>query len=115
MYLIHTAMILHALDVQRVLTVLPILTSKQVEIFDLTIDQKRSIVKKRRKNLKIFCLLKCILDTAVSITASVIVSLLLLSGDIEQNPGPLGGKDISLQWGSSPFCKWAKYLKDRHV
>ena len=37
------------------------------------------------------CLPKCVLDVAVSIAASVIVSLLLLSGDIEQNPGPLGG------------------------
>ena len=103
-------MIIHALDVRRVLTVLPILTSKRVEIFDPTVDQKGSVVKKRTKNLKIFCLLKCILDIAVSITTSVIVSLLLLSGDIEQNPGPLAGKDISLQWGEFTLCKWAKYV-----
>ena len=44
------------------------------------------------KNLRNdLCLPKCVLDVAVSIAASVIVSLLLLSGDIEQNPGPLGG------------------------
>ena len=44
------------------------------------------------KNLRNgLCLPKCVLDVAISIAASVIVSLLLLSGDIEQNPGPLGG------------------------
>jgi hypothetical protein len=37
------------------------------------------------------CLPKCVLDVVESIAVSVIVSLLLLSGDIEQNPGPLGG------------------------
>ena len=81
-------MIIHALDVRRVLSILPVLTSKQVEIFDVKIDQKGTLVKKRRKDLKMLCLLKCVLDVAMSIAASVIVSLLLLSGDIEQNPGP---------------------------
>ena len=78
-------MIIHAPDIQRVLSILPILTSRQVEIYNLRIDQKGRVMK---KDLKILCLLKCVLDVAMSIAASVIVSLLLLSGDIEQNPGP---------------------------
>ena len=109
--LTHTAMIVHALDMQRVLCVLAILTCNQVEIFKIKIDQKGTLVGKRRKDLKILCLLKCVLDVAVSISASVIVSLLLLSGDIEQNPGPLGGKAISLQWGSSPFASGPNAIK----
>ncbi len=34
---------------------------------------------------------KAVLDVALSIAASVILSLLLLSGDVEENPGPVGG------------------------
>ena len=86
-------MIIHALDVRRVLTIVEIFIHKQVEIFDAKINKKRSIIKERRKDLKILCLLKCVLNVALSVAASVIVSLLLLSGDIEQNPGPLGGKN----------------------
>ena len=95
-------MIIHALDIQRILTVLRILTCKQMEILDLKFDRKGTIVKKRRIDLlKILCLLKCTLDVALSVAGSVIVSLLLLSGDIERNPGPGKNDDISLhvtQW-----------------
>ena len=93
LYPIHTAMIMHALDMKRVSVLIITLTSK-VEIFDIEFDQKGSVVKKRRNYLKtVLFLFKCVLDVALSIAASVIISLLLLSGDIEQNPGPLGGKD----------------------
>ena len=34
---------------------------------------------------------KSMLDVVLSVAASVILSLLLLSGDVEENPGPLGG------------------------
>ena len=34
---------------------------------------------------------KAMLDVVLSVAASVILSLLLLSGDVEENPGPLGG------------------------
>ena len=94
LYPIHTAMIIHALDMKRVSVLIITLTSKKVEIFDIEVDQKGSTVKKKRNYLKtVLFLFKCVLDVAMSIAASVIVSLLLLSGDIEQNPGPLGGKD----------------------
>ena len=35
---------------------------------------------------------KAMLDVVLSVAASVILSLLLLSGDVEENPGPLGGR-----------------------
>ena len=34
---------------------------------------------------------KSMLDVVLSVAASIILSLLLLSGDVEENPGPLGG------------------------
>ena len=34
---------------------------------------------------------KAVLDVALSVAASVILSLLLISGDVEENPGPVGG------------------------
>ena len=34
---------------------------------------------------------KAVLDVALSVAASVILSLLLLAGDVEENPGPVGG------------------------
>ena len=101
LYPIPTAMIMHALDMKRVSVLIITLSSKKVEIFDVEFDQKGSTVKERRNYLKtVLFLFKCVLDVAMSIAASVIVSLLLLSGDIEQNPGPLGGKDDNKSWGA---------------
>ena len=37
---------------------------------------------------------KAVLDVALSVVASVILSLLLISGDVEENPGPVGGMYI---------------------
>ena len=34
---------------------------------------------------------KAVLDITLSVAASVILSLLLISGDVEENPGPVGG------------------------
>ena len=34
---------------------------------------------------------KAVLDVTLSVAASVILSLLLTSGDVEENPGPVGG------------------------
>ena len=38
---------------------------------------------------------KVVLDVALSVAASVILSLMLISGDVEENPGPIGGIIIS--------------------
>ena len=69
----------------RILSLLWVLINKQVEIVALKFG---SLVIKRREDLRILYLVNCILDVALSVAASVIASLLLLSGDIEQNPGP---------------------------
>ena len=39
----------------------------------------------------VLAMTKAVLDVALSVAASVILSLLLISGDIEENPGPVGG------------------------
>ena len=57
----------------------------------IAVDHKTGSTVKMRILRNGLCLPKCVLDVTASIAASVIVSLLLLSGDIEQNPGPLGG------------------------
>ena len=79
---------IHTPDMERILSLLRILINKQVEIVDLKFDQTGSIVTNRREDLRILYLVNSILDIALSVAASVVASLLLLSGDIEQNPGP---------------------------
>ncbi len=60
-----------------------VLMYKRVKMIDLKIDQYRSSAL-NGGNLKISYLFGIIL----SVAASVIASLLMLSGDIEENPGP---------------------------
>ena len=85
---IHAVAVIHTPDMERILSLLRILITKRVEIIDLKFDQTGSVVTKRREDLRILYLVNSILDVALSVAASVIASLLLLSGDIEQNPGP---------------------------
>ena len=49
--------------------------------------------KKRSVILRWLAVAKALLDTVLSVTSSVIVSKLLMSGDVEKNPGP-GGRWI---------------------
>ena len=79
---------MHTPDMERILSLLWRMINKQVEIFDLKCNQNGNLVVKRREDLRILYVMSCILDVALSVAASVIASLLLLSGDIEQNPGP---------------------------
>ena len=72
----------HALDLERILSLLRMLINKLVKI------KTKGLVTKRRDDLRILHLINCILDVALSVSASVVASLLLLSGDIEENPGP---------------------------
>ena len=91
----YTVAFVHAPDVEGVLSVFRILTNKEVEVFDLKIDRNGSYLTKKREDLRILYLVNCILDVSLSIAASVIAFLLLLSGDIEENPGP-GGIQMKL-------------------
>ena len=79
---------IHTPDIERVLTLLRILINKQVEIVDVNFNQNESLMTKRREELTKLYLVKSILDIILSVAATVISSMLLLSGDIEQNPGP---------------------------
>ena len=46
--------------------------------------------KKRSVILRWLAVAKALLDTVLSVASSVIVSKLLISGDVEKNPGPGG-------------------------
>ena len=78
----------HVPDMERIFSLLRILIKKRVKVVDLKSDQNRSLAVNKRENLRMLCIVSCILDVALSVAASVIASFLLLSGDIEQNPGP---------------------------
>ena len=60
-------------------------TSLRVEIVMMTKLQRTWVL----------AVAKAVLDVALSVAASVILSLLLLAGDVEENPGPVGGMIIS--------------------
>ena len=49
------------------------------------------VIMTKREGTWVLAVAKAMLDVALSVAASVILSLLLLSGDVEENPGPLGG------------------------
>ena len=87
---IYTVAFVHTPDVEGVLSLLRILTCKKVEIFNLKFDQNGSYLTKKREDPRILYLVNCVLDVALSVAASVIAFMLLLSGDIEENPGPEG-------------------------
>ena len=87
---------------ERALTLLRILITKRVEIVDDKFEQSGSLQAKRREDLMIQHLASSILDVVLSVAATVISSLLLLSGDIEQNPGP-GKTNCYIHVYSKPF------------
>ena len=86
--IIHTVAVIHTPDMERLLTLLWILINKRVEIVNVNFEESGSIVTKRRDDFMILYLVNSILDVVLSVAATIIASLLLLSGDIEQNPGP---------------------------
>ena len=79
---------IHTPDWQSALSVLwNVLANKQVERSNYG-DGK--VLRKKRE------VSSDQLDTVLSVAASVIMSLLLRSGDVEKNPGPGGNTDDSL-------------------
>ena len=85
---IYTVAVIHTPDMKRILTLLLILITKRVEIVNVKFEQSGKLLTKGREDLTIQFLVNSILDVALSVAATVIATLLLLSGDIEQNPGP---------------------------
>ena len=86
---------IHTPDMERVLTLLRILINKRMEIVDVKLKQNGTLMTKRREDLTKLYLVNSILDIILSVAATIISSMLLLSGDIEQNPGP-GKEQCSL-------------------
>ena len=52
------------------------------------------VIMTRHEGTWVLAVAKATLDVVLSVAASVILSLLLISGDVERNPGPLGGTCI---------------------
>ena len=80
--------VLHRLDWLCALANLwEILTEKHVETSSL--EDRKTILTNIWDYFKyLIALTKALLETALSVAASVILSLLLISGDVERNPGP---------------------------
>ena len=71
---------------------------EKLNYFDADVEV---VIMTRREGTWVLAVAKAVLDVVLSVAASVILSLLLISGDVERNPGPLGG--INLQLGFSVF------------
>lgn len=93
MCIAHTVMVLRVLNCRRIRSIPWGFTSRQEEILDVAGDQKRK--RSLRVDTRTLVLANSMLDTALSVAASVVMSLLLLSGDIEENPGP-GSQGIKI-------------------
>ena len=86
------------LNWQRALSVLwKALAKKQVELrSDHGVGKEEAKLRKRMQVLRMLAVATALLDTVLSVAASVILTLLLISGDVEENPGP-GGNDLNSQ------------------
>ena len=80
------------MDSVRALTVLwKTLADKQVEKLHYVDAEIEVVIMTKREGVWVLAVAKAMLEVVLSVAASVIVSLLLLSGDVEENPGPVGG------------------------
>ena len=61
---------------------------EKLNYFDTDVE---IVIMTRREGTWVLAVAKAVLDVVLSVAASVILSLLLISGDVERNPGPLGG------------------------
>ena len=84
--------VIHTVDCVRALTVLwKTLAGKQVEKLHYGDAEVEVVIMIKRDGAWVLAVAKAMLDIVLSVAASVILSLLLLSGDVEENPGPVGG------------------------
>ena len=84
--------VIHTVDCVRALTVLwKTLADKQVEKLHYGDAEVEVVIMTKREGAWVLAVAKAMLDVVLSVAASVILSLLLLSGDVEENPGPVGG------------------------
>ena len=86
--------VIQTVDFLRSLSVLwKALANKQDLVEKLHyIDTKVEVVMMTKlQGTWVLAVAKAVLDVALLVAASVILSLLLISGDVEENPGPVGG------------------------
>ena len=84
--------VVYTVDCVRALTVLwKILAGKQVEKLHYVDAEVEVVIMTKREGVLVLTVAKAMLEVVLSVAASVISSLLLLSGDVEENPGPIGG------------------------
>ena len=69
------------------------LANKQdlVEKLHYTDTKVEVVIMTKLQGTWVLAAAKAVLDVALSVAASVVLSLLLISGDVEENPGPAGG------------------------
>ena len=93
--IMHLSLVIQTVDCLKSLSVLwKVLANKQDLMEKLYyIDTKVEVVMMTKlQGTWVLAVAKAVLDVALSIVASVIIlSLLLISGDVEENPGPVGG------------------------
>ena len=94
---IHVCMhaVMHIVDCVRSCSVLWKVVANKEDLVDKLhyVDADVEVViMTKREGTWVLAAAKAVLDVVLSVAASVILSLLLLSGDVEENPGPLGGK-----------------------
>lgn len=58
-------------------------------------DKKKDQLRKRGEILRWLAAAKALVDVVLSVAACVIASLLVKSGDIEENPGPGGNNELT--------------------
>jgi hypothetical protein len=86
MLFIHT--VLHMLDWQRALSNLT-KTIAVIQIKQSNCEEKRAMVTEMSNAFMcVLALMNALLDAISSVAASVVFSRLLISGDVESNPGP---------------------------
>ena len=80
--------VLHILDWQRALSNLT-RTIAMIQIKNSNCEEKKTIVAEIRNIFMcVLSLVNALLDAISSVAASVVFSRLLISGDVESNPGP---------------------------
>ena len=79
--------VVYRLDWVRAVSVLRKALTKDEAVHGLLEEVE---LRNRSEILRWLAVAKSLLDTVVAVAASVVISLLLMSGDIEEDPGPGG-------------------------
>ena len=97
MHIIYIHAVIHTVECLRSVSVLgKTVANKQdlVEKQHYVYSEVEVEIMTKREGTWALAVAKAVLDIVLSVAASVTLSLLLLAGDVEENPGPLGGTVI---------------------